>query len=81
DRGKFGMDTPVAEILPEFAGIKVLDGFDGEVPRLRAPRTPATLRHLATHTSGFVYEFWNPDIPRYMAATGHPTIISGLKAA
>jgi len=81
DRGKFAMDTPVAEILPEFAGIKVLDGFDGEVPRLRAPRTQATLRHLATHTSGFVYEFWNADIPRYMAATGHPTVISGLKAS
>jgi len=81
ERGKLAMDTPVQDILPEFAEIKVLDGFDGDVPRLRAPRTRATLRHLATHTSGLVYEFWNTDVPRYMAATGHPTIISGLKAA
>jgi hypothetical protein len=32
-------------------------------------------------TSGFVYEFWNGDIPKYMKATGHPSIISGLKAS
>ena len=81
DRGQLSFDTPVEEILPEYAEIKVLDGFDGDTPRLRTPRTQATVRHLATHTSGFVYEFWNADIPRYMQATGHPTVISGLKAS
>lgn len=81
DRGKLSFDTPVEEILPQFADIKVLDGFDGDTPRLRAPKRKATVRHLATHTSGFVYEFWNPDIPKYMEATGHPTIISGLNAS
>lgn len=39
------------------------------------------MRHLATHTSGFVYEFWNGDIPKYMEATGHPTVLSGLKVS
>ena len=28
----------------------------------------ATLRHLATHTSGLEYEFWNGDVARYMEA-------------
>jgi methyl acetate hydrolase len=37
------------------------------------------VRHLATHTSGLVYEFWNADMPRYMEATGAPSILSGLK--
>ena len=81
DRGKLSLDSLVEEILPPFAEIKVLEGFDGETPRLRAPKIKATVRQLATHTSGFVYEFWNTDIPKYMEATEHPTILSGLKAS
>ena len=81
DRGQLSADTEVEALLPEFAGLRVLDGFDGSTPRLRAPRTKATVRHLATHTSGLVYEFWNADVPRYMEAAGHPTILSGLVAS
>lgn len=81
DRGKLDPNAPVELIVPEFKEIKVLDGFDGDAPRLRAPRTKATVRNLATHTSGLVYEFWNADIPRYMQATGHPSILSGLKSS
>jgi CubicO group peptidase (beta-lactamase class C family) len=82
DRGKLQPDTPVESVLPEFAEIKLLEGFDTDgKPKLRAPRTKATARHLATHTSGFTYEFWNTDMPRYMEATGAPTILSGLKTS
>lgn len=81
DRGRLSMDTPVADILPEWNDLEVLTGFDGDTPLLRAPRTTATVRHLATHTSGMEYEFWNPDVPRYLEKTGHPSILSGLKAS
>jgi CubicO group peptidase (beta-lactamase class C family) len=82
DRGKLSPDTPVESVLPEFAAIRLLEGFDADgKPKLRAPRVKATARHLATHTSGFTYEFWNADMPRYMEATGAPTILSGLKVA
>ena len=81
DRGKLGMDTPVADILPEWNDLQVLDGFDGDTPRMRAPKTQATIRHLATHTSGLEYEFWNEDMPKYMEATGLATILSGMKAS
>ena len=81
DRGKLDLNAPVASILPEFEQIRVLEGFDDDKPRLRKPRTQATIRHLAAHTSGFVYEFWNQDIPRWMVQTGHPTIISSLKSS
>lgn len=81
DRGKISMDLPVAEVLPAWNDLKVLDGFDGDTPILRAPKTQATLRHLATHTSGMEYEFWNPDVPKYMELTGHPTVLSGLKSS
>ncbi|MEM7545516.1 MAG: serine hydrolase domain-containing protein [Pseudomonadota bacterium] len=79
--GILTLDTPVEEVLPAWKDVQVLDGFDGDTPRLRAPKTKATLRHLATHTSGLVYEFWNAPQGRYMAATEAPTILSGLKAA
>jgi CubicO group peptidase (beta-lactamase class C family) len=81
DRGKLDVDTAVREILPEFAELRVLDGFDGEVPRLRAPHTEATIRHLASHTAGLAYEPWNANITRYMEIAGHPSIITGTKAS
>ena len=75
-------DTPVVEILPEFGQRQVLDGFNADGrPRMRAPRTQATVRHLATHTSGLVYELWNKDMQRYMQATGLTSIDSGSRSS
>jgi methyl acetate hydrolase len=81
DRGKLSPDATVESLLPEFADLKVLDGFGPDGPRLRAPRVKATVRHLATHTSGLVYEFWNQDVARYLQVTGAPSILSGLAAS
>ncbi len=82
DRGKLDFDTPVEDVLPKFSNVTQLDGFDSNgQPKLRAPSVKPTIRHLATHTSGLVYEFWNADMAKYMAATKHPTVISGLEAA
>ncbi|MEO8691137.1 MAG: serine hydrolase domain-containing protein [Solirubrobacteraceae bacterium] len=80
ERGKLDLDAPVDQYLPEFAGLQVLDGFDGDTPRLRAPATRATVRHLVTHTSGLAYWFFNADIVRWEAATGTPNVLSGSKA-
>lgn len=81
DRGKLQLDTPVETVLPEFGRIKVLEGFDGTTPRLRAPRTRCTIRHLLTHTSGFVYHVINPDVLKYLEVTGTPDIMTGLNAS
>lgn len=81
DRGKLAFNTPVEEILPEFSQIQVIDRFEGDEPVMRAPRTQATIEHLATHTSGLEYEFWNADVPKYIAATQHPSVLSGTKAS
>ena len=82
EAGKLALDQPVAEVLPELARPQVLEGFDaaGE-PLLRAARRPITLRHLLTHTSGFVYDIWNPAMGRYMEKRGIPGIISCENAA
>jgi len=79
ERGKLDPETPVEQILPEFSAIQVFDGFDGDKPVLRAPKTKATIRQLATHTSGLEYELWNADVVAYMDRTGHPTILSGTR--
>lgn len=79
ERGLLNLDAPVADILPEFAELPVLEGFEGDTPILRAPRRQATVRQLATHTSGLVYEFWNADIQKYLAVTGRPGFLSGTK--
>jgi methyl acetate hydrolase len=81
DRGKLSADATVESIVPEFAELKLLEGFGADGPKLRAPRVKATVRHLATHTSGLTYEFWNTDMPRYMEATGALTILSGLETS
>lgn len=77
ERGLIGFDTPVRDILPAFAELPVLEGFDGDVPRLRAQGTVCTVAHLASHTSGLAYEYWSPQTKRWMDLTGHPTVFSG----
>lgn len=77
ERGELDLDAPVAAYLPDFADLPVLDGFDGDLPRLRPPRTQATVRHLVTHTSGLAYNFWNAQISRWQRLTGTPDITSG----
>jgi methyl acetate hydrolase len=82
EQGALRLDEPVSERLPELAATQVLDGFDPDgAPRLRAPRRPITLRHLLTHTAGFVYDIWNADMGRYLAHTGGPGIIECKDAA
>lgn len=81
DRGKLSMDTPVGDVLPEWNDLQVLDGFDDNTPILRPQKTVATVRHLATHTSGSEYEFWNADMGRYMAVTGLLSMLTGTRAA
>ena len=77
ERGELALDQPVADVLPAFDELQVLDGFDGDTPRLRQPASRATIRNLLTHTSGAGYPFMNADLLRYHALTGLPDIMSG----
>ena len=66
EQGKVKLDEPVSEYLPQLGKAEVLDGFDeASKPRLRPARTPVTLKHLLTHTSGICYDIWDPDMFRY----------------
>ena len=79
ERGGLELQQPVGEILPSFDELPVLEGFDGELPRLRAPAERATIRQLLTHTSGLGYWFGNLDVLRYHQLTGIPDVTTGLR--
>ena len=77
ERGELELEQPVAEVLPAFGELAILDGFDGDVPRLRPATWPVALRHLLTHTSGCGYWFDNPEVLRYHRVAGVPDPLSG----
>jgi CubicO group peptidase (beta-lactamase class C family) len=82
EAGRLSLDGDLAGLLPEFADLKVLEGFgeDG-TPRLRPARRAPTLRDLLTHTSGFGYAFLSEDLTRWHAATGAADPNGGTRAA
>ncbi len=77
EQGRLDLDAPVEDYCPEFKQVQVLDGFDGDTPRLRPPASTATVKQLITHTTGLGYWFWNADLMRWEAATGTPNVLSG----
>lgn len=81
ERGELDLSAPVEQYVPEFADVKVLDGFDGDTPILREPASKATVHHLITHTSGLAYWFWNDQLVKYEAATGIPNVVPGTMDA
>ncbi|MGH8965093.1 MAG: serine hydrolase domain-containing protein, partial [Actinomycetes bacterium] len=70
ERGDLEMEAPVDAYLPEFADVQVLEGFDGDRPKLRPAGGRATVRQLITHTAGLGYWFWNADLVKYQDVTG-----------
>ena len=74
EQGKLKLDEPAANIDPTLAAPQLLSGFDAKgIPQLRPAQLPLTLRHLLTHTSGFSYPLWDPNVVRYLkAARGKP---------
>lgn len=61
EKGSLDLDAPVDTYRPEFGDLQVLEGFDGDTPRLRAPASRATVKQLITHTAGLGYWFWDAE--------------------
>ncbi len=81
EKGRLSLDDPASKVVPALGDVKVLDGWDGDTPRLRVPKRPVTLRQLLTHTAGFSYSLWNPDIGKYEKVRNVPDIITCQNAA
>jgi len=67
ERGKLKLDEPAGNVDPTLGSAQVLAGFDAKgVPQLRPAQKPITLRNLLTHTAGFSYLLWDPNVVRYL---------------
>ena len=69
EQGKWQLDDPITKYAPELAGLKeltwdkdgkVVTGADGAAV-LAAPKKPATMRQLMSHTAGFGYGLGGDD--------------------
>jgi len=62
EQGKWLPSDPISKFIPEFAHLKVFNGFDSTGKMLLAePEHAPTMRELMTHTAGFTYG--NADTP------------------
>lgn len=56
EQGRIDLDQPVADFIPAFAQMRVLDAPQTSLDSHPA-RRPVTVRHLLTHTGGLTYQF------------------------
>lgn len=64
EEGQVALDDPIADYLPELDNREVLVEFTRDGFRSRPAKTPITVRHLLTHTSGLAYTFSNENLAR-----------------
>ena len=58
EEGRVALDTPVADVVPEFAGLRVYEGGGGGSPfATRDVDRPMLMLDLLRHTSGLTYDF------------------------
>jgi methyl acetate hydrolase len=71
EQGKVKLDEPAGEYLPELKDLQVIAGFDSAgKAQLRPAKRTVTLSHLITHTSGFSYNVWSPEMDKYVKQAG-----------
>lgn len=77
EQGRFSLDQPAEEILPEIAMHQVITGYTADdKPILRPARGKVTMRHLFTHTSGHSSDVWNANTLKYCKVMNLPPIPS-----
>ncbi len=62
EQGRFALDDPAENYLPELANLMVFESFDNATGayKVRPAAKKVTIRHLFTHTSGLGYGFTSP---------------------
>ena len=78
--GKLKLDQPLADILPEFADMRVLKDPKGALDDTVPARTQITIRHLLTHTAGLGYSIVSkgPILKAYLAEGITPGAVSRM---
>ncbi len=82
EQGRLDLDAPAETYCAELASPQVLEGFDDAgQPILRDARSQVTLRNLLTHTSGYAYDFTDPNLDKWFGATDAPRMSTGRVAS
>jgi len=82
EQGRLDLDAPAETYFAELATPQVLEGFDAEgQPILRDARSQVTLRNLLTHTSGYAYDFTDPNLDKWFEVTDAPRMSTGRVAS
>ena len=81
EQGRLELDATVESVLPEFAELQLIEGYDGDRPILRPPASKPTFRQLMTHTAGLGYFFVNQRLFDYLSATGLPSPLDGKRTS
>jgi len=71
DEGRFELDDPLSDYLPEYADVMVYAGGEGDAVHLEPPQRPISIRDITRHTAGFGGEPW---VDRALSEAGvmHP---------
>jgi len=79
ESGRVKLDEPAATYLPELSHVQLLEEFDASTgkAKLRSPNAIPTVRQLLTHTSGFAYDFFDPQLHGYVATGAVPSARQG----
>jgi CubicO group peptidase (beta-lactamase class C family) len=62
EEGRFNLDDPVSDYIPEFVNLMVFKDSADTGLLLDSLETPMTIRHLLTHTSGLTYGWEGPAV-------------------
>jgi methyl acetate hydrolase len=82
EQGHLDLDAPAETYCAELASPQVLEGFDDAgQPILRDARSQVTMRNLLTHTSGYAYDFTDPNLDKWFGATNAPRLSTGRVAS
>jgi CubicO group peptidase (beta-lactamase class C family) len=69
EEGKFKLDDPVEKYIRQFANRKVLRPGATSLDDTEPARSPITIRHLMSHSSGLSYGFFDPGSTIFKAYT------------
>jgi CubicO group peptidase (beta-lactamase class C family) len=67
EEGRIGLDDPVATYLPELGGLRVLRPDATRLDDTEPAKSPISVRHLMTHTSGLSYGVFDPGSIQFAA--------------